>query len=191
MVWLLSLHSSSTMIRSAVRFSLSGVVGANTRHSAYAFRHATIAYRWHPLFGRRVQVAPHRRGKELTCIYTAERPDLSRELPNWMLDPAYCAGMTLGSPEISLDGLLKLADVLDLLGSTQEPATRSPLAQAEESKRDETSIPQSDPTCLGSGISPAADPGLKHARSGRAAGCAGRSAAVRPRRRGDDHGGER
>ena len=34
------------------------------------FRVARIAYRWHPLFGRTVQVSPFRRGKELTCIYT-------------------------------------------------------------------------------------------------------------------------
>jgi hypothetical protein len=28
----------------------------------------------------------------LTCIYTDERPDLCRELPNWMFDEGYCAG---------------------------------------------------------------------------------------------------
>ena len=67
---------------------------ANHRHSAYRFRFAAIAYRWHPLFGRRLQVSPFRRGKELTCIYTNERPDLCRELPNWMFDESYCAGMT-------------------------------------------------------------------------------------------------
>jgi hypothetical protein len=77
----------------------------NKRHSTYSFRFAAIAYRWHPLFGRTLQVSPFRRGKDLTCIYTDERPDLSRELPNWMFDESYCAGMTLGSPEISIEAL--------------------------------------------------------------------------------------
>ena len=66
-------------------------VEANYRHSAYRFRFATIAYRWHPLFGRELQVSPFRRGKELTCIYTNERPDLCRELPNWMSTSATAA----------------------------------------------------------------------------------------------------
>jgi hypothetical protein len=59
-----------------------------------------------------VQVWPFRRGKELTCIYTNERPDLCRELPNWMFDERYCAGMTRGPAEISIDGLNELASVL-------------------------------------------------------------------------------
>jgi len=88
------------------------VVAANYRHSAYRFRFATIAYRWHPLFGRTLQVSPFRRGKDLMCIYTDERPGLTRELPNWMFDESYCSGMTLGQPEISITGLNKLASVL-------------------------------------------------------------------------------
>jgi hypothetical protein len=45
------------------------------------------------------------------CIYSDERPGLTRELPNWMFDESYCSGMTLGQPEISITGLNKLADV--------------------------------------------------------------------------------
>ena len=63
------------------------------RHSAYGLRFATVAYRWHPLFGRTLQVSPFRRGKALKCIYTHERPDLCRELPNWMFGKSYCAGI--------------------------------------------------------------------------------------------------
>ena len=85
--------------------TFSAARGASTRHSTYSLRQATIAYRWHPLAGQTLQVSPHRRGKDLTCIYTAERPGFSRELPNWMFDQAYCAGMTLGAPQISLEGL--------------------------------------------------------------------------------------
>ncbi|WP_268815154.1 hypothetical protein [Sinorhizobium medicae] len=39
------------------------------------------------------------------AIYTDERPDLSRELPNWMFDERYCGEMRLGPPEISIAGL--------------------------------------------------------------------------------------
>jgi hypothetical protein len=94
-------------------------------------RQSTIAYRWHPLSGQTLQVSPHRRGKDLTCIYTAECPGLSRELPNWMFDQAYCAGMTLGTPQVSLEGLNELAAVLALLGETQGPSTRSQLPKTE------------------------------------------------------------
>jgi hypothetical protein len=59
-------------------------------------------------------VSPFRRGKQLTCIYTDERPDLCRELRNWMFDQGYCAGMTLGLPEINIEGVNELALVLAL-----------------------------------------------------------------------------
>jgi hypothetical protein len=92
---------------------------ANARHSAYSLRSATIAYAWHPLAGRTLQVSPFRRGKDLTCIYTDERPDLSRELPNWMFDAGYCSGMKLGPPEISVHGLNELAALLATLRKTR------------------------------------------------------------------------
>jgi hypothetical protein len=99
-------------IRSVVICSFSGESAANARHSAYSLRFARIAYRWHPLFGRTLQVSPFRRGKDLRCIYTEERPDLCRELPNWMFDEAYCGGMTLGRPEVNLASLHELDKVL-------------------------------------------------------------------------------
>jgi hypothetical protein len=104
------------VIRTAVICSSFAAGADSYRHSAYGFRFATVAYRWHPLFGRTLQVSPFRRGKALTCIYTLERPDLCRELPNWMFDEGYCVGMTLGAPEISIAGLNELAAVLALLG---------------------------------------------------------------------------
>ena len=91
-------------IRSRAIFFYFVASGPNKRHSAYSFRTARIAYPWHPLFGQTLQVSPHRRGKDLQCIYTDERPDLSRELPTWMFDASYCAGMALGEPQISIEG---------------------------------------------------------------------------------------
>src|SRR6516225_5494211 len=95
------------------------------RHSAYSSRFATIAYRWHPLFGRTLQVSPFRRGKALTCIYTHEWPDVCRELPNWMFDESYCAGMALGPPEVSIEGLNELAGVLAALGTNRKRSAQS------------------------------------------------------------------
>jgi hypothetical protein len=97
---------------------------ANARHSTYSLRFARIAYRWHPLFGRTLQVSPFRRGKDLKCIYTEERPDLCRELPNWMFDEAYCGGMTLGLPEVDLAALHDLGKVLALLNKTRTRTAR-------------------------------------------------------------------
>ena len=97
----------------------------NKRHSAYSLRSATIAYPWHPLFGRTLQVAPFRRGKDLKCIFTEERRGHSRELPNWMFDECYCAGMSLGPAQVGIGGLNELAAVLKLLFPNQALGARS------------------------------------------------------------------
>lgn len=120
------------MIPMAGSYLCSGASGANTRHSTYGFRYATIAYPWHPLFGRTLQVSPFRRGKDLRCIYTDERPDLCRELPNWMFDEGYCAGMRLATPEISIKALNELAAVLGTLGENRTPGARSRPSKEQE-----------------------------------------------------------
>ena len=121
--------------------SCSEAVAANKRHSAYSFRTARIAYPWHPLTGQTLQVSSHRRGKDLQCIYTDERPDLSRELPTWMFDESYCAGMTLGEPQISIVGLLKFAAALAAF-ATQTPGARSHPSKRKEKDSAEKSISQ-------------------------------------------------
>lgn len=165
----------------------SSVVGAaSTRHSTYSLRHSTIAYRWHPLSGQTLQISPHRRGKELTCIYTTERPGLSRELPNWMFDQADCAGMTLGAPQINLEGLTELVAVLAVLGENQNLATRSQLSKPKEGTRAKKSISQSGAAFSETGAPDAGAPGNQR-QSGRIAGRISRSPAGRPRRQ-DDNG---
>lgn len=98
---------------------------ATDRHSAYNLRFATIAYRWHPLFGRTLQVSPFRRGKDLKCIYTDVRPDLCRELPTWMFDDIYCTSMSLGAAEVGIEGLNSLSELLAVLGKTRKRGARS------------------------------------------------------------------
>jgi hypothetical protein len=146
-------------------------VAANQRHSAYRFRFATIAYRWHPLFGRTLQVSPFRRGKELKCIYTNERPDLCRELPNWMFDESYCAGMALGQPEISIEGLNELATVLALFGANRKRGAKSTSSSKREVERAKTSTPQSSAACSRAGTSNSDNArGAEHKGAGRGAG---------------------
>ena len=166
----------------------SGASGANTRHSTYSFRCATIAYPWHPLFGRTLQVSPFRRGKDLRCIYTDERPDLCREIPNRMFDEGYCAGMKLGAPEISIKALSELAAVLGILGENRTPGARShPSKEQEEEDSAKKSLSQPSATYSRSGTlrlgsSPEGEPEWT-CRS------LGRSSAGGPRcRRHDDEG---
>jgi hypothetical protein len=143
----------------------------NQRHSAYRFRFATIAYRWHPLFGRTLQVSPFRRGKELTCIYTNERPDLCRELPNWMFDESYCASMALGPPEISIEGLNELASVLALFSATRKRGAQSAPSRKKEMDRAEKPAPQSSAARSRTGTSNSSNiRGAKHEGGGRGPG---------------------
>ena len=125
--------------------SYSAVAADNKQHSTYSFRFAAIAYPWHPLFGRSLQVSPFRRGKDLICIYTDERPDLCRELPNWMFDEGYCAGMTLGPPEISIEGLNEFSDVLALLRTNRKPGAKSRPSRQKEKGCAEKPLSQSSP----------------------------------------------
>src|SRR5215831_17969517 len=149
----------SSAIRMAATCSCSAAGAANTRHSASSLRSATIAYPWHPLFGRTLQVAPFRRGKDLKCIYTDERRGLSREVPSWMFDESYCAGMALGPPQVSFDGLNELAVVLKLLGTNQASGARSrPSMKREKGRAEKKPISRADATGSGSGSSDSPEP---------------------------------
>src|SRR6476659_8928680 len=112
--------------RSVVRPSCSGRNGPTYQHSTYALRRDTISYPWHPLFGMELQVAPFRRGKQLKQLITDQLPGYSREAPLWMFDAEYCGGMTLGSPEASIDGLTELAKLLTALRKNRKHRASSP-----------------------------------------------------------------
>ena len=113
----------------------SGRSAPKDRHSAYSIRRARIAYRWHALFGRTLQVSYNRRGKDLTCIYTDERPGLTRELPNWMFDENYCAKMSFGAPQVSIEALNELARVLATGGKAASRGSRSRSSKPREAIR--------------------------------------------------------
>ena len=171
MAWRCWCRRALAAIRSRATSSCSAVARANTRHSAYSLRSAKIAYPWHPLFGRTLQVAPFRRGKELKCIYTEERRGFSREVPNWMLDESYCAGMALGPPQVSIEGLNEFAAVLKLLGATQASGAQSrPSLKREKGRAEKKPISRADATGSGSASSDSPEPaGRQSQRSDRGA----------------------
>jgi len=113
-------------IRSMADFTSSAPSAATYQHSTYALRRDTISYPWHPLFGMELQVAPFRRGKQLKQLITDQLPGYSREAPLWMFDAEYCGGMTLGSPEASIDGLTELAKLLTALRKNRKHRASSP-----------------------------------------------------------------
>ncbi|MBI1220739.1 MAG: hypothetical protein GC186_19585 [Rhodobacteraceae bacterium] len=100
-----------------------------------------------------MQVSPFRRGKDLTCIYTDERPDLCRELPNWMFDAGYCAGMTLGLAEVSIEGLNELAAVLALFGANRKRGAQSRPPRKKEGNSAKKPISRSRAARPGAGAS--------------------------------------
>jgi hypothetical protein len=161
--------------------------GANYRHSAYGFRKARIAYRWHPLFDRTLQVSRNRRGKDLTCIYTDERPDLARELPNWMFDESYCAGMTSGPPQVSIEALNELAAVLAAGGKSSKRGSRSSPSETKEAIRAQQKEPRPIATRAGSRTPQSNAVSRDPEREGADRG-AGRSAARSHGRADDDAG---
>jgi hypothetical protein len=80
-------------------------------------------------------VSRNRRGKELTCIYTDERPDLARELPNWMFKEKHCASMSLGPPQVSIEALDALAALQAAGGKSAKRGSRSRPSEAKEAIR--------------------------------------------------------
>lgn len=102
-----------------------------------------VVYPWHPFFGMMMQVAPYRRGKHLKLIITELNPGYCREVPLWMLDAEYCAGMTQGPPEISIEGLSELGKLLVALGKTRKRAARSTSSKRKEKRRASEQISES------------------------------------------------
>jgi hypothetical protein len=82
-----------------------------------------------------MQVAPYRRGKHLKLVITDLMPGYCREVPLWMFDADYCGGMIQGPPEVSIDGLTELSNLLAVLGKTRKRAARSTSSKPKEKRR--------------------------------------------------------
>ena len=157
------------------RCSFLGQSAPTYRHSTYALRHDTIAYRWHPLFGMELQVAPFRRGKQLKQLITDQLPGYSREAPLWMFDAEYCGGMTLGSPEASIDSLTELAKLLAALRTTRKHRASSPPSESKEKQRAIKPIPEQ--ISVQTGVHPTSAEAIGRQASKGCGGSAGRSPA--------------
>ncbi|WP_375779028.1 hypothetical protein ACE103_08295 [Bradyrhizobium sp. ma5] len=76
-----------------------------------------------------------------------------------MFDDSCCAGMALGPPQVSIEGLNELAVVLKLLGTNQASGARSRSSTKREKGRSEKKpISRADATRPGSGSSDSPDP---------------------------------
>ena len=85
-------------------------------HSAHINQDVEVHYRWHALHGRKVrQLYAERRSGRDVAIIEAE-PGVAIVIAAWMLDPAICATMSLGSPTVDIIGLTDLDRLLRALG---------------------------------------------------------------------------
>jgi hypothetical protein len=75
-----------------------------------------VYYRWHALHGRKVRqlYAERRSGRDVAIIEA--QPGIAIVITAWMLDPAICAAMSLGSPMVDIIGLTDLDRLLRALG---------------------------------------------------------------------------
>ena len=54
---------------------------------------------------------------------------LCRELPNWMFDESYCAGMSLGPPQVSIEALNELCAAVASAAAESESAVHDRVLQ--------------------------------------------------------------
>jgi len=90
-----------------------------------------VHYPWHPAHGREldVQYREVRRGEvAFVCVMS---DGSGQTIPAWAFDAAACAGMTLGTPRVSLQALDHLRAILREVGS--DPAAAATIEPPQES----------------------------------------------------------
>ena len=95
-----------------------GVPGGRTAlHNTSQHHVLEVQYPWHPLYGKVVVVRGHllKQGHELCrCSLPGQEARIGFEIPAWMLDRAFCAGMQLkGEPHVSFGALVALKQLWD------------------------------------------------------------------------------
>jgi hypothetical protein len=77
-------------------------------HSAHIGQEVEVHYRWQALYGRclRRQYVERRAGGDVVHVEVA--PGVVIVMAGWVLDPAACAGMSLGALRVTLAGLAEL-----------------------------------------------------------------------------------
>jgi hypothetical protein len=81
-------------------------------HSAHVGQELEVHYRWHPYFGRKVDVrrVEQRATGQFLKVQGAAGAVVS--IAAWMLDPVVCAGMTMGALRVDLAALVELKRLL-------------------------------------------------------------------------------
>jgi len=88
--------------------------GGRHRHTAHQLGPARVEYRFHPLYGREVQVIRNLRTREEPGVIVQGEEDLRLLIPCWMLDESCCRGVAVqNQPRIALEALVGLRALID------------------------------------------------------------------------------
>jgi hypothetical protein len=90
--------------------------GPSLGHSAHVGQEIVIHYRWHPLHGRQLRRHYGERRAEGDVVHVEVASGIVTMVAAWMLDPAACAGMEVGSPRVAVSALADLHSLLTALG---------------------------------------------------------------------------
>src|SRR6185436_17120827 len=81
-------------------------------HSAHIGQDVVIHYRWHPLYGRKARRIQVERRASGEFVHVELTPASITILPAWKVDPVYCSGLKVGTPQVSLSELCELHELL-------------------------------------------------------------------------------
>jgi hypothetical protein len=87
-------------------------------HSAHVGADLEVHYRWHPYFGRRVNVRRVEQRATGQFLKVLGPAGIVISIAGWMVDPVACAGMTVGSPRVDPAALIDLKRLLMGTGNT-------------------------------------------------------------------------
>jgi hypothetical protein len=107
------------------------------RHSTYRSSFVIVAYRWHPLFGKRLRLIRRAGHGDAAVIHVEVDSKLSCELPAWMCDASVCAAMQLGPPQVAIHALNELRAVLTAARTLDAGLGGSLNSSQKEGKSDE------------------------------------------------------
>ena len=73
---------------------------------------AEVHYKWHPYFGRKVEVRRVEQQATGQFLKVLGPAGVVISMASWMLDPVICAGMVVGAPAVDLAALVELDRLL-------------------------------------------------------------------------------
>ena len=91
----------------------------NPSHNAYRISAVTVYYPWHPLRGQTLVVHRRVRDRRGDTVFCRLPDGIVTAIPVWMTDPA-AADIVLGPPQVSVDALIELQDLLTTLKSRRK-----------------------------------------------------------------------